>query len=183
MVQKITDEAFEYYSNPTNTTIRLATTLDAFRIAEIHILGWRFAYKGIISEEILNNLSIERSMTARRNGILDGSEEIYVIEKDKVIYGHLTIGKCRDADKNESTFELWGVYIHPDFLRNGYGHQFLKFCELQARQRGHKEVVLWVLKDNKIGRSFYEKNGYSHDSTEKFLEKLSATEIRYSKFL
>lgn len=161
--------------------IRKATLEDARRIAEIHVAGWRNAYQGIVPDDVLNKLSVDSSQAARQEGIRTGAEEIYVIDSGDMISGHLTIGNCRDEDKPNGVFELWGIYIDPDHIRKGYGQQLFNFCEDQAMRRGNHEIVIWVLRDNIIGRNFYEKNGYKPDGAVKYLERLSATEIRYCK--
>jgi hypothetical protein len=43
--------------------------------------------------------------------------------------------------------------------------------------------MLWVLKENTIGRNFYEKNGYMPEGKEQDIEKLKVTETRYIKYL
>ncbi|MFH0919212.1 MAG: GNAT family N-acetyltransferase [Fibrobacterota bacterium] len=126
-------------------------------------------------------MSLENCAAFHGKAIKTGLVETYVIENNDFTYGHLTIGKCRDKDKTDNVFELWGIYIDPNHLRHGFGQKLLAFCESQAVKRGNHEIVIWVLKKNKIGRNFYDKNGYKPDGTEKHLEHISAVEVRYTK--
>lgn len=33
----------------------------------------------------------------------------------------ITIGKCRDKDKDQTYGEIWGIYLHPDYYHKGIG--------------------------------------------------------------
>ena len=169
--------------------MRKAETGDAERLAEIHIFGWRNAYRGIIADKFLfGSLRVCRRAENFKKALGESAEELHVAERQGVVAGFLSIGDPRDADKAKAdTFELWAIYVDPVFMREGVGAELLEFCENQALARGRKEVVLWVLEDNPIGRSFYEKHGYRPDGERKVLERLPSAsgkpvaEIRYSK--
>jgi len=136
--------------------IRPAKLEDAKRLAEIHVSGWRYAYKGIISDEVLfKRLNVNNRINSFKEVIRSEKEETYVFD-DGNVKGFLTIGNCRDTDKDGSSFELWGLYVDHSFWRNHIGEELLFFAEEQALIRKRKEVVLWVLKDNSGGRKFYE---------------------------
>ena len=161
--------------------IRKAETKDSSRIADIQIFGWRYAYRRIISDVVLfSKLNIEKKSQKVRESIEENKEEWYVFEEEEIIKGMMMLGPSRDKDKVES-FELWCIYVDPLMLRSGIGHKMLEYCENEAKKRGYKENMLWVLKDNKIGKSFYEKNGYMPDGKEQLIETLDVLETRYIK--
>jgi ribosomal protein S18 acetylase RimI-like enzyme len=163
--------------------IRKAKAEDSSRIADIQVFGWRNAYRGIIDDQILfTKLNIEKKSQNIRKVLEEGKEEWYVYEEESIIKGMMIIGKSRDNDKLES-FELWALYVDPLMMRQGIGSQMVLYCENEAREKGFKENVLWVLEKNKIGIGFYEKNGYRKDGKVQEIEKLKATEIRYRKEL
>lgn len=163
--------------------IRRARPEDASRIADIQIFGWRNAYRTIIDDKILfSKLNIEKKAQSVRKSVEDNIEEWLVFEEDEIVKGMMVIGKARDEDKQNS-FELWCIYVDPLMMRQGIGKQMLDYCENEARRRGYGENTLWLLEKNKIGKSFYEKNGYKADGKRQELEKLSAYEIRYCKQL
>lgn len=162
--------------------VRSATIPDAGRLAEIHVFGWRNAYRGIVSEDILfRRFSVEKRTNTFRQALEEQSEETYVFEEDGIIKGFMTIGDSRDQDRSDETFELWGIYVDPLMLRNGIGGELLRYCETEAWKRAKKEVTLWVLAQNTIGRNFYEKHGYQPDGTQKLIEHYQLEEIRYRK--
>ena len=163
--------------------IRKATVSDANRIAEIQISGWRNAYRGIVDDKILfAKLNVEKKAQSLRKVLEEASEKWYVFEEEEIVKGVMVIGACRDADK-PAAFELWCLYVDPFMLRKGIGGQLLEYCENEARSGGYRENILWCLEKNRIGTSFYEKNGYCRDGKAQEIENLRATEIRYRKEL
>ncbi|OQB94649.1 MAG: Acetyltransferase (GNAT) family protein [Spirochaetes bacterium ADurb.Bin110] len=161
--------------------IRKAEIDDSSRIADIQIFGWRNAYRGIINDEVLfKKLNIEKKSQMIRNVLEEGDEEWLVYEDNGIIKGMMIQGKSRDEDKKES-FELWAIYVDPLMMRNGIGQKMIEYCEETARKRGYKENTVWVLEKNKIGRSFYEKNGYKEDGKKQNIEEYNAVEVRYCK--
>jgi len=161
--------------------IRKATIEDVIRIAEIHVMGWRFAYRNLISDEFLfRNMNVPARIARFTKAIEDGKEDIYVYEENQIVKAFMIIGPCRDEDR-PSSFELWGLYVDPFMLRNGIGSKMLNFCEQRALEQGYGDVVLWVLEDNMIGRNFYGKMGYAFDGTRKYLDRFGLYEVRYQK--
>jgi len=63
--------------------------------------------------------------------------------------------------------------VEPLLTGNGIGTQMVEFCEKIAIERKFGENILWVFKDNKKARRFYEKLGYSLDGREEYLEGTS----------
>jgi ribosomal protein S18 acetylase RimI-like enzyme len=162
--------------------IRVMQISDVSRVAEIHVFGWRSAYRGIVSDEFLfNKMIVSNRIKWFENAVRNQTEESYVFD-DGIIKAILTIGACRDSDKTKS-FELWGIYVEPFMKRQGIGSKMVNYCEKTAIERGYNEVCLWVLKNNTDARLFYENLGYYPDGAEKFIDFLAASEIRYSKEL
>jgi len=139
--------------------IRAIQISDAPRAAEIHVFGWRSAYRGIVSDEFLfNKMIVLERLSGFENAIRDLTEETYVYD-DGIIKAILTIGICRDPDKLNS-FELWGIYVEPLMKRQGIGSKMVDYCEKKAVERGFNEVCLWVFEKNADSRLFYKKLGY-----------------------
>ena len=163
--------------------IRKAISDDAGRMADIQINGWRNAYRGIVSDDILfAKLNIEKKTTALKKRVEEGVEEWYVYEDSGIVKGILLIGQSRDEDMHDA-FEMWCVYVDHFMLREGIGSKLLAFCESEALERGFKRLVLWVLEKNNIGKDFYYKNGFSVEGKSQVLDNLKATEIRLVKQL
>lgn len=163
--------------------IRKATIEDAARIAEIEIVSSRFAYNDIVLEKILyKDYLIEDRIQRFKDWISKEIFSIYVYEDDinGVIKGMMGFGKCGDEDKTEA-FELHFIYIEPAFSRKGIGRKMLDFFEKEGSKGDYKEFVIWVLQENEIGKSFYQKNNYNSDGTEKIFQRYGKKEIRFIK--
>ncbi len=142
--------------------IRKVEKADLQRIAEIHVFGWRSAYRGIVPDDkLFNKMTVANHLEGAQKRYIENGGENYVFD-DGIIKAMLTIGACRDEDK-PNAFELWGIYVEPLMKRQGIGTQLVQFCESQAKERGYKEICLYVLEKNLVGRNFYEKMGFKAD--------------------
>jgi len=163
--------------------IRKATIDDAARIAEINVYGWRNTYRGIISdEELFINRRVDKSIIGFSKAITENIDSIHVYEDDvnKIIKGIIGFSNSKDSDKLNA-FELCFIYVETVFSREGIGTKLIKYFEEEAISIDKKEMIVWVLEKNTIGRNLYTKNGYAHDGATKKLDRLGAIEYRYSK--
>ena len=163
--------------------IREATVHDADRIAEIDVISSRYAYQDILSEECLyHDLTVENRIPVYRRWITEKRFEIYVFEDPGtgIIKGMMGIGMSEDEDKT-GAFELHFLYVDPGYVRTGIGSEMLEFFEQKGREKGCPEFVIWVLEENGMGISFYQKNGYRPDGKEKVFKRWNKREIRYVK--
>jgi len=159
---------------------------DVPRAAEIHVFGWRCAYRGIVPDEHLFNVMSVAKRSERFEAILRDQKgsgwstgESYVYD-DGIIKGILSIGPCRDEDK-QSAFELGGIYIDPCLQGQGIGTALALYCEKAAVRRGYTEICLWTFEKNAAARAFYEKLGYIPDGATQTVEPYGAVGVRYHK--
>jgi GNAT superfamily N-acetyltransferase len=166
-------------------TIRKATIEDADDIGLIHAMSWQIAYKGIIPDDYLLNITPERRAERFRRDILLYPETGYYIALiDENPLGILIIHKCRDEDKNSNTGEIGAIYLHPNYWGAGYGKQIMDFAIIRLKELGYTNVVLWVLEENIRARRFYEKYEFVYDETKKeIVIGKSHFEVRYLKSL
>jgi GNAT superfamily N-acetyltransferase len=165
--------------------IRLATVGDSRAIAEIHVLGWRAAYRGIVPDIVLEGLSID-ARAAQWRGRLDDAvaneRRVWVIEVDRHVQGFAVTARTRDEDEDAAlTSELMALYLHPDAWGIGLGRDLVVHALADVRTRGWREASLWVLESNARARRFYEKAGFAVDGARKSVaqgDKL-LIEVRY----
>jgi ribosomal protein S18 acetylase RimI-like enzyme len=181
--------AYRKYSTPVcsgekgeGKMIREATVHDAERTAEIDAVSSRYAYKSILSDECLKELSVENRIPVHTRWISEKRFGIYVYEDSDTgrIKAMMGIGMCEDEDKR-GAFELHFLYVDPGCVRMGIGSEMLRFFEQQGREKGCTEFVVWVLEENEMGRNFYWKNSYRPDGKEKIFKRWNKREIRYVK--
>ncbi len=101
--------------------IRWASPEDAEDLGVIHALGWKIAYKGIIPDEVLDNITVEKRMKYFEKALKDKKEEtgVLIVEDKKI--GFLTLGINRDEDLDSNYGEIWGVYLLPEYWGMGFG--------------------------------------------------------------
>ena len=164
--------------------IRKAIPKDAFDYAVCHIVCWRAAYKGIISDEYLYNMSAEQMADNNRQALSEpGIYMFYCVEYDNKMIGRLILCESRDEDKPDAG-EIAAMYLTDKFWDKGYGREMMDFSIAELMRRGHNEAYLWVLEENARARQFYEKCGFSFDGTKKEINiDRPLIEMRYVRLL
>ena len=163
--------------------IRNAVISDSSRIAEIIVNSSRYAYKTFLNEEILyTKIQVDEQIEVVKRWITKNENYIYVYEDDitKIVKGMMGIDKCYDEDKQEA-FELHILYVEPEFSRDGIGTELIEYFENTGKKNRKKELVVWVLEENKIGINFYKKKGFIDDGKTKTFERYNKNERRYIK--
>ena len=144
---------------------------NAYDYTLCHISCWRSAYKGIVPDEVFDNMSaeIEQRVERCKKALNDPDYEFYYAEYENRMVGRLIIGKSRDQDKPDAG-EIQAIYLIEEFWDKGYGKEMLNFAFEQLKNMGFNEIILWVLEENKRGRRFYERNGFVLDGAKKEME-------------
>ena len=166
--------------------IQSATLADARAIATIHVEAWREAYRGIVPDEYLDSLSIDRRESAWRQNLLAADTSTWVAQESDATVGWISVGPSRDTDAGISTGEIWAVYVAPGCWGKGMGRSLCEHAEQHLREEGFMEVTLWVLEHNERAVKFYESNGFVLDmGATKEIERGGRTlsEIRFRKQL
>jgi GNAT superfamily N-acetyltransferase len=165
--------------------IRDAIDADVTPLAQMHIASWKPAYRGIVPDQVLDNISLEKRSNMWRDQIANPDRIVICYEEAGTILGGLIIGAARDEDLDASkTAELMVMYVHPDHWRRGIGSALWERAQPRLDRR-FAEMILWVFRDNPPARRFYERIGFAFDGTEKpdDLGDLPLIEVRYRKRL
>lgn len=153
-------------------TIRLAQPEDAAVVARIHIDSWKIAYRGLVPDAFLDGMNYANREAAIKNAIANHQDETYLAKAQGEAVGILTIGTSRDSDLDSTTVgEIWGIYLHPQHWRRGYGRLLVDFAEDSLLRRGNRVIVLWVFEGNSRARRFYEAVGYQPDGAMKIFDR------------
>jgi len=165
--------------------IRQATHGDAKAIADIHVLSWQAAYKGMMPESFLESLSTEARLRMWQNSLQIGKNTVLIACSDKTVVGWIAFGNCRDADKDGTWAEVEALYVLPEFWRQGIGKMLSDSARDAMKRAGFSFVALWVLLENHRARGFYHRIGFTHDEASKCITVggIPLTEIRYSSSL
>lgn len=147
--------------------IRKAISNDVKDIAEILVSSWRFAYKGIMTDEMLNNLSVDARAEGWEKHLSQGAEA-WVIEHDKITLGVAEFGTFRDALVDFDGYgEIYLLYIRPEEVGKGLGAQLMIHCLNNLREHGFNKVGIWVLEKNLRAIEFYNRFSFSNSGVSK----------------
>jgi ribosomal protein S18 acetylase RimI-like enzyme len=139
-------------------SLRRATVHDATPIAQVHVAAWQSAYRGIVADEFLAAMSVpDRSV--RWSEILQQPEQaVFVAEVERSgVVGFANGGperECQEAGRGE----LYALYVHPDWQRQGIGNLLVAALTEWLHQGRFVRLLVLVLADNPA-RAFYESLG------------------------
>jgi len=163
--------------------VRQAGPSDAEEIARIHVRSWQAAYRGILPDHTLDNLSVNRSEKHWEKQLRENDAHILVFERLGCILGFIKFGSCRDEEADvEEVGEIYSVYLDPGEYRKGYGSKLTSAALNVLGNEGYSEVTLWVLKENEQARGFYEAMGFEPDGAEKVEISRDGTELHEIRY-
>ena len=152
----------------TGVTVRRAEPRDAAGIAGVHVRSWQVAYRGLLSDERLDGLSVEER-EQRWAGVLgegDGDSFTLVADLDDRVAGFCSVAApSRDTDAGERTAEVGAIYVEPQLWRRGIGTALLAAAVDELRRGGWHEATLWVFAENAVARGFYARFGFAPDGS------------------
>jgi ribosomal protein S18 acetylase RimI-like enzyme len=162
-------------------TVRVAEPDDADGIASVHVRSWRAAYRGVVSDDFLDNLSIANRALAWRELLADAEQRTFVVESNGVIVGFSAAGPARDPFAETATGEVYAIYVDPDVWGRGIGSSLLARAVADLRGRGYTAATLWVLVENDQARRFYERHGWQVEGARQTypIGEAELEEIRY----
>jgi ribosomal protein S18 acetylase RimI-like enzyme len=141
-------------------TLRKASIEDFERIASLHALSWRSAYRGILSDEYLDNDLEEERKDHWRNKLarLMGKEFVILAEDQTGLLGFAAV-----LDKPENGYEAFidNLHVRPELKGRGIGKKLMRAVAMQLSSSGRNSVYLWVLKGNDAAEAFYKSRGGS----------------------
>lgn len=140
-----------------NTIIRRMTFEDAESVTDVLIDTWKTAYRGIVSDDVLDHQDREMLIERRRRQYKD-----YIVAD---VNGRV-VGYCWYVNDNSFSKELSDVdceivaiYVLPETERRGLGRKMFTYAVEDLKKQGKTRMVIWCLKDNSTGREFYKKMG------------------------
>src|SRR5262245_66569050 len=103
--------------------IREAEPKDAEAIAEVHVRSWQAAYRGQLTDEYLDGLSVEERLEQHRRSLEQPRAEwrTWVADDEGRVTGFAVTGPSEDADAEPSTGEVYAIYLEPERVGTGLG--------------------------------------------------------------
>ena len=165
-------------------SIRPARPSDTDAIVAVNAAGWRTGYRGIVSDDRLASLPVERWRSEIRAGLARPAGDSFSLvgELGGAFGGYCYVAApARDGDLGREAAELVAIYVEPALWGRGVGGALIAAAEEEAVARGYEEMSLWTFTDNDRARGFYQRRGWRADGNERLHPLAGASAIRMRK--
>ncbi|MFF3677793.1 GNAT family N-acetyltransferase [Streptomyces sp. NPDC002120] len=168
--------------------VREMEAADIEAVSTIRVRGWQAAYAGIVPRTYLDAMTVEAdaSMRRRRFSPPRGESIDLVAHGEHGVVGWVCFGPCRSPVPGpRRVAEVYALYVAPDLIGQGIGRRLLGEAHSRMEGQGFGTSALWVLRDNRRARDFYERAGYRADGAaqEDVYDEVTLTELRYRRGL
>lgn len=145
--------------DPGSIHIRKAAVEDAAAIARVHVRTWQSTYRGLLSDEFLDGLSIERREQSWRETLAENEplELTLVAEEGGEVVGFANCGPEKNGDSLYRG-EVYTIYVLQTAQRKGTGTELIRAAARELMARGLSSLLIWVFAENPF-RPFYEALG------------------------
>ena len=143
--------------------VRPATLRDAKAIAQVHVASAQAAYKGLMPDEHLKSLSVEKRQSFWREAIDHCEPQVLVATENDVVVGFVGFDRSRDKGTPATTGEIWAIYARPDLWDTGLGAALWEAARDGLLEEGCTKATLWSLWRNERALSFFDEAGFKAD--------------------
>lgn len=133
----------------------LRETDSRLEVSRIYEESWKAAYQGVVPQSYLDG--IPAGLWAA--GLDQEGRWSLVLEESGRLIGTSGAGPSRWRDYPDFG-EVVSLYLLPEHMGRGYGRPLLEAAVETLAGRGFRDVLLWVLEENRRARRFYEKCGF-----------------------
>ncbi len=147
--------------------VRKAKVSDAAAIAALQVRSWRAAYRGIVPDGFLDDLTedawLERWIAQLSTAGREGVHQLVSTEAPDA--PPCAVAVCGPAMEPtaELTGQLYVLYADPSSWGRGHGRALLHRVHELLAADGHSGAMLWVAADNARSIEFYEHHGWAKD--------------------
>jgi GNAT superfamily N-acetyltransferase len=145
--------------------IRPAAPGDARAIAEAHVASWRWAYRGQMPDDLLDDLSVDEREARWREILAGDTATAFVAVRDGSVVGFASGGASTDDDAPATTGEVYSIYVIATEAGKGTGAALFTAIRVALAAKGFVDARLWVLETNGRARRFYEREGWGWDGS------------------
>ena len=139
--------------------VRAALEGDLYGAAVARVASWRAAFTGLVPQEFLDAMDPAKIAAGWKDSIAAGRSRLYVAAAGDRIVGYAGVGPARQGPAD--TGELYALFVHPDYWGKGAAKLLTDAAIGDLRDRGCREVWLWVLEANARARAFYRRYGFT----------------------
>jgi len=139
-------------------TYRKANVEDALAVAKVHVESWHKSFAGVVPQEFLDNLNVEKREQAFRQRFSEADYKMFVAEtSENKVVGFADFGAARESDFGFQA-ELYAIYLLHEFQGKGIGENLFRLCQKEMIADGFNSMYLIALEVSPY-KSFYEKMG------------------------
>ena len=145
--------------------IRLAKEEDCLELSKLKHDVWCETYRGIYSDEKLDNFDFEKNQMKFINTVNNPNVELYVVEDNGKLVGYMDYGTPFRPYK-EYEQEIGLLYLLKEYQHKGIGTQLFKLAYDKIKEKGYQEFFICCNKYNINAQNFYKKMGGVIDKTD-----------------
>jgi ribosomal protein S18 acetylase RimI-like enzyme len=145
--------------------IRNAHPGDAHAIAAVNVESWQTAYRGLLPNSVLVNLSVpDRERTWFRI-LVDPPPRtaILLATSNTAVLGFVAVGPDQDSTAGSEAGQLYAIYLRSRQRGRGIGTQLHNAAMDRLSTLGFRHATLWVLEGNERAIRFYHRNRWIAD--------------------
>ena len=139
--------------------------------AFVHWKCWQEVYPGLVSQEYLDNLTLEKT----EEKAFQWRDNLLVAKDGDGVVGFVGYGQSEEAD----TGEVFALYVLPEFHGTGVGRQLMDAA--LEKLSAYPRICLWLVKGNGRAIRFYEKCGFRLNGVEKLVSSVGAEGLQMVK--
>ncbi|MEW5850144.1 MAG: GNAT family N-acetyltransferase [Myxococcota bacterium] len=138
--------------------IRQAQTDDVEELARVHVQAWRETYVGMLPQEYLDGLSVERRRATWSEVLERSLARVWVVEEQGRLVGLCAAGPNR-APPESHPGEVGAIYLLRRARGRGLGRELMAGALAWLRAERLMPTLCWVLRENTAARGFYQAVG------------------------
>lgn len=140
--------------------IGLAGDADVPDIRRVAAVSWRTAYHDIYARDFIDRFLDDAYSLDRLRRAVDDPTHRFLVAKD----GRWVVGFCHYGPSARGV-RLYRMYVAPAYGRAGLGGRFVALMDEELRRRDVSEYFCTVHERNEIGKAFYRKRGFVHETS------------------
>ena len=141
--------------------IRPALLQDSRGIALVHVSSWQHAYRGIVPQAYLDQLSVANRESRWIEFFERGRSETLVADAAGHIVGFISYGNLREEHALRDAGEIYAIYVASSHWSTGVGRSLWEAALPRLRALSFTRAIVWVLAANEQAIRFYERVGFA----------------------
>lgn len=139
--------------------LRDARPGDVEALAGLHWRGWEDAYRGLLTDALLDGTSLDMRRRQWPDWFAQKSAGLILAEKGGEAIGFVCASRAREIVALGAASEIQMLYVRADAQDSGVGTALLRAGAGRAARLWPGRMGLWVVTGNARARRFYERMG------------------------